>query len=655
MPINIATSNYINTTNSNTGSGQTVSIGNANISVDGVSVSVKGLDLKTGQTISGQVVEVDGKDIKLLLSNNQTINAKLEGNINALLGQTLSFEVKNTEDGLTSLRPLYTNLNNSTNVSNALTSAGLPVTDNYSKMVSAMMDESMPINKQAIHDMSKQINSFPNANPETVVRLTKLGLSVNELTINQFENYKGLERQIIGNVDTIAKGFAKMIRDSLSQAVKDNNITDISTKINADSLDATKIAEGNVKGKNLLSAFLDSITGQNKDAMQYKADITPADNENLNSDKAINGESVNSDSDNLNALNANSYGNKQIDVSVFDTTKAILELINPEDSKDTAISNEMKAFVTEFSKEIEALVKENTSDIINGGGNSISGRESILNELNKEALNNQELKQDFLKLFDNNADKEITGENVLKLSNELLNALNKDKNLFSDGVKSKLLKLLSSDEFSGLVKDNLSKQMLLKPEEAATSKNIDDLYSKILNNTDKALSVLESLNSKNAEIAEAANNIKENVQFMNELNHAVTYVQLPLLMNNKSAHGDLYVYTNKRSLKNNDGNISALLHLDMDNLGPMDIYVSLVNKTKLSTHFYLKDEETIDFIEKHIDYLNKRLSDKGYDLNMNVSVKNKPKEDMDITEEFFKDDPKSQGSVAVKVSFDVRA
>ena len=229
MPINIATSNYINTTTGNTGSGQTVSISGANISVDGVSVSVKGLDLKTGQTISGQVIEVDGKDIKLLLSNNQTINAKLEGNINALLGQTLSFEVKNTEDGLTSLRPLYTNLNNSMNVTNALSSAGLPVTDNYSRMVSAMMDENMPINKQAIHDMSKQINSFKDANPETVVRLTKLGLSVNELTINQFENYKGLERQIIGNVDTIADGFAKMISDSLSQAVKDNNITDISS------------------------------------------------------------------------------------------------------------------------------------------------------------------------------------------------------------------------------------------------------------------------------------------------------------------------------------------------------------------------------------------------------------------------------------------
>ena len=638
MPINIATSNYINTTTGNTGSGQTVSISGANISVDGVSVSVKGLDLKTGQTISGQVIEVDGKDIKLLLSNNQTINAKLEGNINALLGQTLSFEVKNTEDGLTSLRPLYTNLNNSMNVTNALSSAGLPVTDNYSRMVSAMMDENMPINKQAIHDMSKQINSFKDANPETVVRLTKLGLSVNELTINQFENYKGLERQIIGNVDTIADGFAKMISDSLSQAVKDNNITDISSKINAS---LAETAEGNVKNKNLLSTFLDSITGQNKDSMQLKADLALVDNE------ALTGEKIKAD--------------------IFDTTKAILELINPKDSSDTVISNEMKAFVaefskemktfaTEFSKEFKEVLNENSGET-NSDGNVTKalGRESILNELNKEILNNQENKSDIIKFLNVNTDKEITGESVLKLSTDLLNILNKDKNLFPDDVKTKLLKLLSSEEFSGLVKDNLSKQMLLKPEEAATSKNIEDLYSKIINNTDKALSVFESLNSKNAEIAEAANNIKENVQFMNELNHAVTYVQLPLLMNNKSAHGDLYVYTNKRSLKNNDGNISAFLHLDMDNLGPMDIYVSLVNKTKLSTHFYLQDDETIDFIEKHIDYLNKRLSDKGYDLSMNVSVKNKPKEATDITEEFFKDDPKTQGSVAVKVSFDVRA
>ncbi len=638
MPINIATSNYINTTTGNTGSGQTVSISGANISVDGVSVSVKGLDLKTGQTISGQVIEVDGKDIKLLLSNNQTINAKLEGNINALLGQTLSFEVKNTEDGLTSLRPLYTNLNNSMNVTNALSSAGLPVTDNYSRMVSAMMDENMPINKQAIHDMSKQINSFKDANPETVVRLTKLGLSVNELTINQFENYKGLERQIIGNVDTIADRFAKMISDSLSQVAKDNNITDISSKINAS---LAETAEGNVKNKNLLSTFLDSITGQNKDSMQLKADLALVDNE------ALTGEKIKAD--------------------IFDTTKAILELINPKDSSDTVISNEMKAFVAEFSNEMKTITAEFSKEFrevlnensgeTNSDGNVTKalGRESILNELNKEILNNQENKSDVIKFFNVNTDKEITGESVLKLSTDLLNILNKDKNLFPDDVKTKLLKLLSSEEFSGLVKDNLSKQMLLKPEEAATSKNIEDLYSKIINNTDKALSVLESLNSKNAEIAEAANNIKENVQFMNELNHAVTYVQLPLLMNNKSAHGDLYVYTNKRSLKNNDGNISALLHLDMDNLGPMDIYVSLVNKTKLSTHFYLQDDETIDFIEKHIDYLNKRLSDKGYDLSMNVSVKNKPKEATDITEEFFKDDPKTQGSVAVKVSFDVRA
>ena len=44
-------------------------------------------------------------------------------------------------------------------------------------------------------------------------------------------------------------------------------------------------------------------------------------------------------------------------------------------------------------------------------------------------------------------------------------------------------------------------------------------------------------------------NISDNVQFMNELNQVATYVQLPLLINNKSAHGDLYVYTNKNNMK----------------------------------------------------------------------------------------------------------
>lgn len=667
MPININTTNYINTGTASAGGGQNVS---ANVSVtnsEGAIVSVKGLDLQSGQTISGQVVEVDGKDIKLLLSNNQTINARIEGSINALLGQTLSFEVKNTEDGSTALRPLYTNLNTSPNVSNALASAGLPPTENYVKMVSSMMDDSMSINKQAVYDMSKQINTFPNANPETIVKLNKLGLQVNELTINQFENYKGLEHQIKGNVDTLAKGLSELIRDSLSETVKNAGIDDILPEKNALPLENEA---AKTSGKNLFSAFLSALTGNevNGDTgsqAALKGEIAsntegalPTDSNEASGKTTISEDVVNGE-----ASAPLAEGKQTIYSSAFDTTRAVLDMVNPGDSNEIPVTNGMKSFVSELAK---VLDDENASHVLENIGKDsesvntsrLGGRENLLNELTKEALKGNETgsietAKSFSELL---SGKEVSADNVLALAKDALNELQKNPQNFSEGVKEKLTKLLSSKEFGTLVKDNLSKQMLLKPEEVVSSKNVEELYSKITKQANQALEIMQSAGKDNPQMLEAAKNIKDNVAFMNELNQVVTYVQLPLLMNNKSAHGDLYVYTNKKSLKNNDGNVSALLHLDMDNLGPMDIYVALTNKTKLNTHFYLKDEATIDFIEAHIDFLNKRLTDKGYDMSLNVSVKDNKKGPTNMAEEFFKDDPLEKGSVSVsKLSFDVRA
>lgn len=610
MPININTSNYINTQTTGAGAatGGSVSI----TSSDGAVVSVKGLDLQVGQTLSGQVVEIDGKDIKLLLSNNQTINAKLEGNINALLGQTLSFEVKGSENGQTALRPLYTNLNVSQTVTNALQSAGLPVTDTYAKMVSSMMDEGMPINKGAIYDMSKQVNSFPNANPDTVVMLNKLGLQVNELTINQYENYKGLEHQIIGDVDNISKGLTDLMKDSLMDIVDVSAAEDV--VLNSET--------AKPEGKSLLTAFLNAITGS-ENKVDEGVEIQK-DSAEVTEDKIVN--------ENLDSKDIG-VENKAIDSSVFDTSKMILDMLKEGEFDGGKISDKLKALtdeIVEIANRDRETFGENARNI---------GKDSILRELSKESP---------LERID-------TETGAINLAKNILSQVSQHPEKVSESLKHKLAQLLTDKEFSGVVKDGITKQMLLKPEEVVNSKNIEDLYSKITEQANKAIEILQNSGKENPELMNAAKNINDNVSFMNELNQVATYVQLPLLMNNKSAHGDLYVYTNKKSLKNNDGNVSAFLHLDMDNLGPMDIYVALTNRTKLNTHFYLQDEATIDFIEAHIDLLNKRLTEKGYDMNMNVSVKDKSKGPVNIAKEFMKDDPANEGISASKYSFDVRA
>lgn len=605
MALNINTSNYIN--NQNMGSGNSAGVsGQINMSGDGAVVSVKGLDLTPGQTLSGQVIEIDGRDIKLLLGNNQTINAKLEGNINALLGQTLSFEVKNTDNGQTALRPLYTNLNNSPQVANALTSAGLPHTENYAKMVSSMMDEGMPINKNALYQMAKNVNSFPTANPETVVRLNKLGLQINELTINQYENYKGLERQITGDVDKLTSGLTDLVKETASEYLKELGIDNIS---NTNTAGQT--------ARNLLSAFLEAISG--KDSTEAADSVKPADilSENPEVETTNNAE--------------NKISEKP---AAFDTAKQVLEMVDTDIQGDKELSN----LDSPVSKELMLMTKDLANSILN---DNVVTDKVLLNK-----LMNTQTSSDGTNISENE---------VLSLAKDILELHTEDSNKFSEGTKVKLAKLLAGNDFGKVVKDTITKQMLLKPEEAASAKNINDVYSKIMQQAEKAAQILQNSGRENPEMMNAAKNISDNVQFMNELNQVATYVQLPLLMNGKSAHGDLYVYTKKKSLKENDGNISALLHLDMENLGPMDVYVALKDGRKLNTHFYLQDDATIDFIADHIDILNKRLTEKGYVTDINVTENVKKKGGINMADEFLKDEPGKEGVTAVKYSFDVRA
>ncbi len=146
----------------------------------------------------------------------------------------------------------------------------------------------------------------------------------------------------------------------------------------------------------------------------------------------------------------------------------------------------------------------------------------------------------------------------------------------------------------------------------------------------------------------------DNVQFMNQLNEMMAYVQLPLKMSEENAHGDLYVYANRKKLAENDGNFSALLHLDMEHLGPMDVYVAM-QKEKVSTHFYMQDEELLDFIEANIHILNERLTKKGYQMNTSVSIRDTDEKNS-VIDEFLKQE--NDGTVAPLLStksFDVRA
>lgn len=312
--------------------------------------------------------------------------------------------------------------------------------------------------------------------------------------------------------------------------------------------------------------------------------------------------------------------------------------------------------VPETVEQLSALINaEKGAELVGKEGVQVSEKEFLPLEVDKPepskelALEDQQVASDSGQGSQTNS----AGQEIVKLTAQLIHAYRLDPSSFSAEDKEILKEALNNPLFKDALSGRLTSRLQLSPEDVAKEGKVEELYKKIVEHSAKATEMLnESANSQNA--LKSAQNLFDNVQFMNHLNEMMAFVQLPLKMSEENAHGDLYVYANKKKLAEKDGNFSALLHLDMEHLGPMDVYVAM-QQEKVSTHFYMKDEKTLDFIEANIHILNERLTNKGYHMKTTVSVKDDPKSS--VIDEYMKQE-NEEGSFAPVIStksFDVRA
>jgi hypothetical protein len=140
---------------------------------------------------------------------------------------------------------------------------------------------------------------------------------------------------------------------------------------------------------------------------------------------------------------------------------------------------------------------------------------------------------------------------------------------------------------------------------------------------------------------------------MNEVNQLYNFVQIPLKMNGQNANGDLYVYTNKRTAGEKDGELTAFLHLDMEHLGSTDVYVKMKGKA-VDTNFSFSDDKSFELVQKYLPILDAKLTALGYHATITVDGEEKQ---MDFVEDFLKKDLPGGGGAGVvhRYSFDVRA
>ena len=193
--------------------------------------------------------------------------------------------------------------------------------------------------------------------------------------------------------------------------------------------------------------------------------------------------------------------------------------------------------------------------------------------------------------------------------------------------------LMDNDAFNGIMKNELKEMWLLNPEKMAKDGDISEYYTKLNNQIHAVAQSMSETLSSSGNLSQALNNLSQNLEFLNDLNQFVAYVQLPLNMEGEAASGDLYVFANKKNLAEKEDNLTALLHLNMEYLGPLDVYVKLSADTHISTNFTVASDEVLDLLEAHMDMLTARLQDKGYSLENQFNVSD---ETTDINSGFSK-------------------
>ena len=211
-------------------------------------------------------------------------------------------------------------------------------------------------------------------------------------------------------------------------------------------------------------------------------------------------------------------------------------------------------------------------------------------------------------------------------------------------------KIYHSDRFREILTKAFTDKWMLAPEEVGDKQKVEQFYSRLSAESEKLSQLMQEADTNHA-AGSGAKNIHENISFMNELNQSFQYVQLPMKMTGKNANGELYVYTNKKNLAKKGGTLTALLHLDMANLGPMDVKISLeTEKDMLTTRFCL-NEDVVAFMQEHMEELTQRLTRAGYVCKTYIEPRQEQKSVMDIMEE--------QSGVAVTPlsyqAFDIKA
>lgn len=558
--------------------------------------------LVPGTTIQGEIIAKNGNEVQIRIDKDTVLQARLEQDVNVEEGQNIRFQVKNNGTTLT-LSPLLTNTAQADNVYKALQMAGLPINESTVAMTDEMMKLGMSIDSRSLQNMFKDVVTHTDASATDVVFLHKMDMPLIESNLRQIQNYTELQHEVVKGMQDVT--------DALQGLINGTGGVDIAAGADVAAGAAGVDADTLTQYQNLVKELIsDTLMGMLPDGAGASGEETG--------------------------------GNLTGGITGADLAGEVLA--------DGLSGDALAAGVSGTDLTGEAL-----ADVpLSGNAALVKGvlQDVAFSELLNNGLVTEEEAAGFLK----EAAGLLTEKGITLSGNttqEMMKAL-LDITVGNTQEAESLQRLFSGKVWKNLLESSVKTQWSLTPETLPKEGEVGKVYEKIVKSLHTLNETLQQSGTANTALQESITNLSENIDFMNQLNQMYTYVQLPLKMQNGEKNGELYVFTNKRSLAEKDGEVSALLHLTMEHLGPLDVYIKM-NQGKVSTEFTVEKEETLLFLEKNMSILTDRLQKRGYDISCKMKVKDEAGEPENPVERLLTEKQNGAVSVHAQYAFDVRA
>lgn len=552
--------------------------------------------LVPGTTIQGEIIAKNGNEVQIRIDKDTVLQARLEQDVNVEEGQNIRFQVKNNGTTLT-LSPLLTNTAQADNVYKALQMAGLPINESTVAMTDEMMKLGMSIDSRSLQNMFKDVVTHTDVSATDVVFLHKMDMPLTESNLRQIQNYTELQHEVVKGMQDVT--------DALQGLINGTGGADVAA--GAAGVDADTLTQYQNLVKELIS---DTLMGMLPDGAVAAGDETGGNPAGGITGADLAGEvpagGISGDALAAGVSGADLAGEALADAPLSGNAALIKGVLQD------AVFSELINSGLFTEEEADGFLKE-AAGLLTEKGITLSG--NTTQEMMKALL-------------------DITAGNTQEAES--------------------LQKLFSGKVWKNLLEGTVKTQWSLTPETLPKEGEVGKVYEKIVKSLHTLNETLLQNGAQNTALQESITNLSENIDFMNQLNQMYTYVQLPLKMQNGEKNGELYVFTNKRSLAEKDGEVSALLHLTMEHLGPLDVYVKM-NQGKVSTEFTVEKEETLLFLEKNMSILTDRLQKRGYDISCKMKVKDEAGEPENPVERLLTEKQNGVLPVHAQYAFDVRA